>query len=80
MTAMRSVIVLSVATLGVGLALHLAGAAAGDRIIAAGLLVLVAMPVVNVLIVLGREVRRRHWGFVLATLGVMAALAYAIWQ
>ena len=80
MMAMRSAIVLSVATLAVGLVLHLAGVAAGDSIITAGLVVLVAMPVVNVAIVLGREVRRRHWGFVAAAIGAIAGLTYAIWQ
>ncbi len=81
MTALlRSGLVAAAAALGVGLTLHLAGVAAGDRIIALGLVALVAMPVANVLTVLGRETLRRHWGFVAATLGVIAGLAYAIWQ
>ena len=80
MTALRSIVALSVTALGVGLGLHLAGVAMGDRLITWGLIALVAMPVVNVAIVLGQEIGRRHWGFVAATVGVIAGLTYAIWQ
>jgi len=80
MTALRSIVALSVAALAVGLGLHLASVAVGDHLITAGLVALVAMPVVNVAIVLGQEIGRRHWGFVAAAVGVVAGLAYAIWQ
>lgn len=43
-----------------GLVLHFAGQAAGDRIIVGGLIALVAIPVLNVLIVLAQEIERRH--------------------
>ena len=46
-TLLRGVLIASAAALAVGLVLHLAGWTIGDRIIDAGLIALVTIPVVN---------------------------------
>jgi hypothetical protein len=63
-----------------GLLLHMIGSPQGDRITAIALAALVAIPVVNVLIVLGQEIGRRHWGFVAATAAILAEIAFVLWR
>ena len=46
-TLLRSVLIVSAATLAAGLVLHLAGWPSGDRVITVGLIALVSIPVVN---------------------------------
>jgi len=46
---LRGVLIASATALAVGLVLHLAGVSLGDRVINAGLIALVTIPVVNTL-------------------------------
>jgi hypothetical protein len=58
-TLLRAVLIVSAATLAAGLVLHLAGWASGDRVITAGLIALVSIPVANTIWAVVEEVRRR---------------------
>lgn len=55
---LRGVLIASAAALAVGLVLHLAGVAAGDRVIAFGLVALVTIPVLNTALAVVEELRR----------------------
>jgi hypothetical protein len=57
---LRGVLIASAAALGVGLVLHLAGVPLGDRITAAGLVTLVAIPVVNAFAAIAGQLTRSH--------------------
>jgi hypothetical protein len=67
--------------LAAGLVLHLA---AGDQpatraLLAAGLVLLMSVPVVRVLIASAERVRRRDWYFVAATAIVLVELSLTMW-
>jgi len=57
-TILRGLLGISTVALGLGLALHLAGWTHAERLIVAGLVVLVVIPIVNVAALVGDEVRR----------------------
>ncbi len=57
---LRFVLMASAAALAVGLVLHIAGVAAGDRVITAALVVMVLIPVVNTIAAVVDEARRRQ--------------------
>ena len=58
-TLLRGVLIASAAALAVGLVLHVAGWPVGDRVIAFGLIALVAIPVANTIAAVVEEVQRR---------------------
>ena len=66
----------AVSSLSAGLVLSWAGADASRVLLLAGLCALVIMPVMNVIIALTEEVRRRDWLFAYAALAVLAILIY----
>jgi uncharacterized membrane protein len=66
----------AVSALSAGLVLSWAGADASRFLLLAGLCALVIMPVLNVIIALTEEVRRRDWLFAYAALAVLAILIY----
>ena len=57
-TLLRGLLVGSAVTLAAGLVMHFMGWGNGDQVITAGLLVLVAIPVVNTLVSIVEEVQR----------------------
>lgn len=66
------------AVVAAGLALNVSGVAGTERVLASGLLVLVALPVLRLVTVLGGLARAREWRFVLIGVAVLMLLALTL--
>jgi hypothetical protein len=62
----------------VGLALAFADVPASRRLLAAGIVGITVLPVVNVVAGLVEEIRKRDWAFAIAAIAVLAILAYNV--
>jgi uncharacterized membrane protein len=73
-------VTLSAASLLVGLALFLlsGGSVLSDRVLASGLMLLMATPILRVIVSVVAYVRMRDWFFFFTTLGVLAELALTL--
>jgi uncharacterized membrane protein len=72
-------VALSAVLLGIGLGLYLfAPGALADRLLDAGLLVLMATPMLRVLLSVAEYVRMGDWFFVATTLAVLAELSVTV--
>jgi hypothetical protein len=67
-----------VVVLAVGLALAFADVPAARGLLAAGIVGVTVLPVVNVVAGLVEEVRKRDWAFAIAAIAVLAVLAYNV--
>ncbi|MBA3296668.1 MAG: DUF1634 domain-containing protein [Acidobacteria bacterium] len=76
-----SAVTLSALALVAGMALHLAqqNASFSRAVLQAGLVMLMATPVLRVLISIAERTRRRDWAFVMVTVVVLMELALAAW-
>jgi uncharacterized membrane protein len=73
---LRTGVVTSSVCLGVGLALSLVGASAPAQLVLnAGVIVLLATPVVRVLVSIAEYISERDWAFVMLTAVVLVELA-----
>jgi uncharacterized membrane protein len=70
-----------VASLTMGIVFYVLGQdAPSGWILATGVGILLALPVMNVLAVLAMEVRQRDWGFAALAVAVLGLLAFAMWS
>ncbi|HXG54403.1 MAG TPA: DUF1634 domain-containing protein [Vicinamibacterales bacterium] len=76
-----TVVVLSALALAAGLGFHVAdqNAALSVRLLQAGLIILMAAPILRVLISTAERMRRRDWTFVVVTVVVLVELTLAAW-
>jgi hypothetical protein len=67
-----------VVVFAVGLALAFADVPASRGLLAAGIVGITVLPVVNVVAGLVEEIRKRDWAFAIAAIAVLAILAYNV--
>ena len=77
----RAAFGLVVASLTIGVVFQVLGQdAAAGWVLAGGIAMLTALPVLNVLAVLAAEVRQRDWGFAALAVAVLGLLAFAVFS
>ena len=79
MTFIKAAVVASGLLLAVGLSLHMAGTdSLSATLLAAGLMLLMAIPATRVVIMIGERLRERDWPFVVVTALVLVELAITL--
>ena len=76
----RAMLIAAGAALAVGLLLHVAGSpVAADQVLRAGLVILMATPIIRTLIAVGERLRQRDQYYLLVTTLVLLELSLTFW-